>query len=151
MAGSFPGILSQARRAHPVRGKGRSPPVRSSFVGPSFSPSSGHRARRRKEVAMSTSSASAPLALPDRPDLRQLKDQARDLLRSGEAASLSQAQFRIARRYGFPSWPKLKTHVESLSEVGQLKEAIDNEDPERVKALMTRNPALHRAPLGYRK
>ena len=34
-------------------------------------------------------------------------------------------------------------------EVGQLKQAIDSNDFERVKAMMTRNPALHRAPLGY--
>ena len=52
---------------------------------------------------MSTSSESAPLPLPERPDLRQLKDQARDLLRDGGASSLSQAQFGVARRYGFPS------------------------------------------------
>ena len=31
----------------------------------------------------------------------------------------------------------------------QLKQAIDTNDVERVKSLMTRNPALHRAPLGY--
>src|SRR5437868_14022 len=100
---------------------------------------------------MPASSDSAPLTLPERPDLRQLKDQARDLLREGGAGSLSQAQFRIARRYGFPSWPKLKAHVESLLEAGQLKDAIDANDLERVQALMTRNPALHRAPLGYGK
>lgn len=34
-------------------------------------------------------------------------------------------------------------------DAGQLKEAIDRNDLERVKAMMTRNPALHRAPLGY--
>ena len=39
--------------------------------------------------------------------------------------------------------------MESLREIGQLKEAIDAEDPERVVDLITRNPALHRAPLGY--
>src|SRR5215470_3769425 len=100
---------------------------------------------------MSTSSDSASLTLPERPDIRQLKDQARDLLRDGGADSLNQAQFRIARSYGFSSWPKLKAHVESLEEAGWLKEAIDANDLERVKALMTRNPALHRAPLGYGK
>ena len=40
---------------------------------------------------------------------------------------------------------------ESLDEVGQLKQAIDSNDLDRVRALMTRNPALHRAPLGYGK
>jgi hypothetical protein len=33
--------------------------------------------------------------------------------------------------------------------IAQLKQAIDANDVERVKSLMTRNPALHRAPLGY--
>src|SRR5258707_14063143 len=65
--------------------------------------------------------------------------------------SLTDAQFKIARLYGFASWPKLKVHVESLEEIGQLKQAIDTNDFERVKALMTRNPVLHRAPLGYGK
>ena len=36
-------------------------------------------------------------------------------------------------------------------EIGQLKQAIDTNDLARVKSLMTRNPALHRAPLGYGK
>jgi len=38
-----------------------------------------------------------PLSLPDRPNLRHLKDQAKKLLRSGEAVSLSEAQLQIAR------------------------------------------------------
>jgi ankyrin repeat protein len=93
----------------------------------------------------------ANLTLPERPNLRHLKNQARDLLKSGGARSITDAQFKIARLYGFASWPKLKMHVESLAEIGQLKLAIDRNDLDRVKALMTRNPSLHRAPLGYGK
>jgi ankyrin repeat protein len=89
--------------------------------------------------------------LPEHPDLRHLKDQAKDLLKTGQAASLAKAQLQVARQYGFASWPKLKGHVESLQAVGQLKQAIDANDFERVKQLMTRNPELHRAPLGYNK
>jgi ankyrin repeat protein len=37
----------------------------------------------------------------------------------------------------------------SEAEIAVLKAAIDTNDVERVGALMTRNPALHRAPLGY--
>ena len=92
-----------------------------------------------------------PKPLPDRPNLRHLKNQARDLLKTGDAKTLADAQFRIARLYGFASWPKLKAHVESLEEIGQLKKAIDTNDLERVRTLMTRNPELHRAPLGYGK
>src|SRR6516165_5590554 len=79
--------------------------------------------------------------LPSRPNLDQLKHQARDLLdaykagdedalrrireshaRLAKAAkadirsarlTLSGAQLVIAREYGFASWPKLKQHVES--------------------------------------
>ena len=97
---------------------------------------------------MTTHSSDAPRPLPERPNLRHLKDQAKDLLKAGAADSLADAQFKIARLYGFASWPKLKEHVESLEEIGQLKLAIDTNDLERVKSLMTRNPELHRAPLG---
>jgi hypothetical protein len=93
----------------------------------------------------------APRPLPDRPNLRHLKDQAKDLLKAGEAESIADAQFKIARLYGFASWPKLKAHVDLFEEAGQLKQAIDTNDIDRVKSMMTRNPALHRAPLGYGK
>ena len=89
--------------------------------------------------------------LPERPNLRHLKDQAKDLLRTGAAKTTADAQFQIARVYGFASWPKLKAHVESFEELGQLKQAIDTNDAVRVRTLMTRNPALHSAPLGYGK
>src|SRR5438552_4047095 len=98
---------------------------------------------------MSTDPQAAARPLPDRPNLRHLKDQAKDLLKAGTAASLADALFQTARLYGFASWPKLKAHVESFEETGQLKQAIDTNDIERVKTMMTRNPALHSAPLGY--
>jgi ankyrin repeat protein len=50
-----------------------------------------------------------------------------------------------------PDRPKLKAHVDSLEQIGQLKQAIDTNNLERVKALMVRNPELHGAPLGYAK
>ena len=100
---------------------------------------------------MSIDHPDAPLPLPDRPNFRHLKDQAKDLYKAGTAASITDAQFIIARRYGFASWPKLKAHIESLEEIGQLKQAIDANNIDRVKTMMTRNPALHRAPLGYGK
>jgi hypothetical protein len=100
---------------------------------------------------MPTDSPNPIRPLPDRPNLRHLKDQAKDLLKASQAASLTEAQYKIARLYGFASWPKLKAHVDSLEEIGQLKQAIDSNDLEAVKKLMTRNPALHGAPLGYNK
>ena len=95
---------------------------------------------------MSTHPQNAPRPLPDRPNLGHLKHQARDLLKAGDARSLTDAQLKIARLYGFASWPKLKAHVDALDEIGQLKQAIDANDFPLVKTLMTRNPALHRAP-----
>ena len=97
---------------------------------------------------MSTDPLAAPRPLPDRPNLRHLKDQAKDLVKAGTATSITDAQFKIARLYGFPSWPKLKAHIDSLEEIGQLKQAIDANDIVRVKTMMTLNPMLHTAPLG---
>jgi ankyrin repeat protein len=100
---------------------------------------------------MPTEPHSEPRPLPDRPNLRHLKDQARDLLKTGAAASITDAQFKVARLYGFASWPKLKAHVDSFAEIGRLKQGIDANDIFRVKTMMTRNPTLHGAPLGYGK
>src|SRR5207302_5471616 len=44
-----------------------------------------------------------------------------------------------------------KAHVNTLAEIGKLKQAIDTNNFDLVKTLMTRNPELHRAPLGYGK
>jgi ankyrin repeat protein len=100
---------------------------------------------------MSIDRSDAPRPLPDRPNLRHLTDQAKDLLKAGAAASIADAQFKVARLYGFAGWPKLRAHIDSFEEVGQLKQAIDTNDLERVRTMMTRNPALHGAPLGYGK
>jgi len=57
--------------------------------------------------------------LPPHPNLDHLKKQAKDVLHKMKqenfAAKLADAQFAIAREYGFASWPKLKAYVESLS------------------------------------
>src|SRR5437588_637726 len=98
---------------------------------------------------MSTDPQAAPRPLPDRPNLRHLKDQAKDLVKAGTANSITDAQFKIARLYGFASWPKLKAHIDSLEEIGQLRQAIDANDVDRVKTMMTRNPTLHGAPLDH--
>src|SRR5262245_58401502 len=94
--------------------------------------------------------------LPDGADLAHLKNQARDLLqqvRRADAAALARlrefhphyhrlvqravkladAQLVIARSYGFPSWPKLKSHLEFEGLVGMLKHAIDTNDLDVVK------------------
>ena len=79
--------------------------------------------------------SSAPRRLPDRPSLEQLRKEAKELLRDarrGDANAvarmtaarhdasdarliLAHAQLALARGYGFPSWPKLARHVESIA------------------------------------
>ena len=51
--------------------------------------------------------------LPSRPDLDQLRRQARDRVRAGEAGTLASALHALAREHGFASWPRLKHDVES--------------------------------------
>jgi ankyrin repeat protein len=57
-------------------------------------------------------------ALPARPSLEYLKKLAKKqvaaLRKQGRTASLATAQLALARKYGFPSWRKLKVHVEAL-------------------------------------
>ncbi len=77
----------------------------------------------------------SPRRLPERPSLEQLRKQAKDLLRDargGEATALARlhptgrgapdarstladAQRAIAREYGFPSWPRLVHHVQTIT------------------------------------
>src|SRR6058998_3961843 len=52
--------------------------------------------------------------LPPRPNLDQLKHQAKELQRSAQIA-LHEAQTVIAREYGFASWNKLRDHVEAVT------------------------------------
>lgn len=94
--------------------------------------------------------------LPVRPDLTQLKHQAKDLLRDlrrgdpaaiaefrefhpgnpdPQSAKLADAQFALARIYQSPSWPR-------LVQACHLIDAIWNDDLEAVHALVTRNPNL---------
>ncbi|MGZ6316652.1 MAG: ankyrin repeat domain-containing protein [Anaerolineales bacterium] len=99
-------------------------------------------------------SAESSRPLPERPNLRHLKDQAKAMVKTGQAASLAEAQFEIARVYGFAGWTQLKKHIEASNqnlEIADLKQAVDSNDLDRVKQLMTHNPSLHRAPLGYGK
>ena len=87
--------------------------------------------------------------LPAEPNLRHLKDQAKDLLKSGKAPSLAAAHFQIARLYGFQSWPKLKSHVIDRTNAGKLKQAIYQNDLAEVRLLLSKHPELRTAPIGY--
>jgi hypothetical protein len=87
--------------------------------------------------------------LPAEPNLRHLKDQAKDLLRTGSAPSLGAALFEIAKLYGFSSWPQLKKHVVDQTIAGKLKQAIDRDDLDEMRALLSRHRELRTAPIGY--
>ena len=96
--------------------------------------------------------------LPHRPDLDQLRLQAQELQRSEPGLTLSAAQTRLAREYGFASWPKLKatvaalsyrlrsiTSVEELDEVYDLLGALYSPPVDR-----HRNHAVHHRRLAQR-
>ncbi|TVR46628.1 MAG: ankyrin repeat domain-containing protein [Puniceicoccaceae bacterium] len=103
-------------------------------------------------------------SLPERPDFGQLKKQAKGLLhaiRAGDPEALSHlpdgidssalklqdAQRILARDYGFPSWGKLKLHVESRTEASAetaLIEAALQGNAGNVETLLKERPDLHR-------
>jgi len=66
--------------------------------------------------------------LPDRPNLRHLKDEAKSRVKSGEFAKLSDAQFAIAREFGFASWQKLHHHVEDMALRNLADDAFERDD-----------------------
>lgn len=94
--------------------------------------------------------------LPVRPDLDQLKHQAKDLLRAirggdpsalaelhrhhperidSNEARLADAQLVLARSYGLPSWPRLVLAC-------RLTDAIWRDDAETVRTLVLKHPRL---------
>ena len=99
--------------------------------------------------------------LADRPDLDQLKRQAKDLLaafRGGEpeaarevtahyhdaspaSFALHDAQLVIARAYGFASWPRLKAYVEGAND-RELVAAVASGDVDRAAAMLAARPEL---------
>lgn len=119
----------------------------------------------RKEVLVT-------IPLPDAPNWEHLKNQAKDLRKAHQARdtqaalrlqrhlprlagisssavfdgalSLSEAQFVIAREYGFSSWPRLKAHLDSLApdSIEAFKEAVEAGDAGRVRSLLRRHPRL---------
>jgi hypothetical protein len=111
-----------------------------------------------------------PKSLPSRPNLEQLRNQAKDLLKSHKGGdpqaverfrvshpqcssasesgihaarlSLSDAQLVIAREYGFASWARLREHVllESGDPLELLKKAFQANDAPLFRELLDRHP-----------
>jgi len=87
---------------------------------------------------------SASLELPDNPNLEWLRKQAKthlaELRRVDRSAKLSEAQFGIAKRYGFSSWRALKKHLDSLTLEGQIIESARKGDVETLARLLDEHP-----------
>jgi ankyrin repeat protein len=85
-----------------------------------------------------------PRTLPEKPHLEYLRKQAKELQRTMERGKLADAQHSLAKEYGFPNWAQLKSHVESLqlAPAEELREAVRDCNPERVRALLMRHTEL---------
>lgn len=99
--------------------------------------------------------------LSHRPDLEQLKRQAKELLdgyRTGDESALAEvgryfhaadpvtfalhdAQLVLARSYGYGSWPKLKAWVDGVTAT-RLMEAVRANDSEQVCSILRVRPEL---------
>lgn len=97
----------------------------------------------------------------ENPDLNQLKRQAKELFEAYRASSpeaiaeinayhrtatpenfaLHDAQFVLARSYGFESWPKLKAAVDGVTAT-RLHQAVESGDVETARNLLTRRPEI---------
>jgi ankyrin repeat protein len=90
---------------------------------------------------------SAPGAslLPEAPNLDWLRKQAKrrldELRKANPAAKLAEAQFDLAKQYGFSSWRSLKSFVDSTTIDGQLFDAAKTGDLEKLSALLDKHPA----------
>jgi ankyrin repeat protein len=87
-------------------------------------------------------------SLPDNPDIRWLRKQAKrrleELRREDPQAQLARAQFELAQQYGFASWRALKAHVDAVTLEGQLFDAARTGDAPRLAALLDEDRArLH--------
>src|SRR4029078_8811367 len=89
-------------------------------------------------------SASGALPLPETPNLEWLRKRAKhrldELRESNPGAQLAEAQFDLAKQYGFPSWRALKSNVDSLPLDGQLFDAARKGDLEQLAALLDEHP-----------
>ncbi len=103
-----------------------------------------------------TRSPSGALPLPDKPNLDWLRKQAKrrldELRAENPSTQLSDAQFDLARQYGFASWRALKAHIDALTVDGQLFEAARNGDTTTLAAALDANPDkldLREKPYGW--
>jgi Ankyrin repeats (3 copies)/Ankyrin repeat len=81
--------------------------------------------------------------IPENASIRQLRIQAKELLRTLPTGSkLADAQLQIARQYGFDSWPKLVAKLETPVLLEKLRSALDAGDAAAVEKLLKSKPIL---------
>src|SRR6201991_5093536 len=69
------------------------------------------------------------VTLPAAVSLEQLRKQAKDLPK-GRALKRWEAQSEAARRYGFPSWPRLRAYVDRVTTAGSSLQHAFEDDPD---------------------
>jgi hypothetical protein len=85
------------------------------------------------------------MQLPENANIRQLRIQAKELLRTLPTGSkLADAQLQVARHYGFDSWPKLVAEIETPLPLEQFRSAIEDGDASKLKSLFKLKPTLKR-------
>ncbi len=89
--------------------------------------------------------------LPSRPNLDQLKHQAKELQQSAQVP-LHEAQTRLARQYGFASWNTLREEVDARSlefaaAITAFLEAATDERGDRAERILALHPGIATASL----
>ena len=83
--------------------------------------------------------------IPERADIRQLRIQAKELLRSlSNGEKLADAQLDIARKYGFDSWPKLVESIEKPVLLDKFKKAVYEGDLATLESLFRTKSMIRR-------
>jgi ankyrin repeat protein len=89
-------------------------------------------------------SGSSPRSLPDAANLEWLRKEAKrrldELRRELPDARLADAQFSLAREYGFSSWRALKSHIDARTIDGQLFDAVRQGDAASLERLLDAHP-----------
>src|SRR3954462_13876063 len=89
-------------------------------------------------------------SLPGRPDLDHLKNEAKALHKTLRAQNpdvkLTDAQRQLAREYGFPTWSKLRAHVQNVRAsddgVTAFLKAVQEQDRDTAQSIVARNTRL---------
>src|SRR5436309_2654714 len=102
------------------------------------------RAARKGRSLSKERKVPVPDTLPDNPNLEWLRKEAKtrlaELRKATPGARLAEAQFDIAKQYGFFSWRALKAHVDSLTLEGQIVDTARKGDVAKLTKLLDEHP-----------